>query len=102
MVVFAAVLPATGQRLFDRYDRICDENEQARLDFFDIELRKELPGARAFIVVYGGRCYSNCMIDYPRHRPQFPRKAAEKAWGKSDKELPRRDSRDGSGSSCLA
>lgn len=84
VVVFAAVLPASGQqatpRLFDRYQRICAEDEQARLDHFQIEFRKELPGARAFIVSYGGRCYSDCMVDYPRHRPQFPRKKFEQAW----------------------
>ena len=84
VVVFVTVLPvATGQqpipRLFDRYERICDEGEQMRLDFLDIESRKE-PEARVYIVTYGGRCYSNCKIDYPRHRPQFPRKAEEQAW----------------------
>lgn len=88
VVVFSSVLAtpnAAGQqaapRLFDRYERICDEDEQARLDFFQIEFRKELPGARMFVVTYGGRCYSDCMADHPRHRPQFPRRKSEQAWG---------------------
>ncbi len=83
IVVFVTVLPVTGQqatpRLVDHYERICDEDEQARLDFLHIEVRKE-PEARVYIVTYGGRCYSNCMIDYPRHRRQFPRKTSEQVW----------------------
>lgn len=86
VLVFVTMSPvpnATGRqatpRLFDHYERICDENEKARLDFLAIELMND-PEARVYIVTYGGRCYSNCMIDYPRHRRQFPRKALEQVW----------------------
>ena len=63
--------------LFDRYNQICEEDEKARLDNFGIQLNNE-PEAQAYIIYYGGRCYSGCEEDYPRHRPRVPRKGEAK------------------------
>lgn len=65
--------PLRTPRLFDRYQQICEEDEKARLDNFAIALTNE-PETQAYIVFYGGRCYSSCEIDYPRHRKHAPRK----------------------------
>lgn len=67
---------------FDEYGQICEEDEKARLDHFSIELRKK-PDLVAYVIFYGGRCYSSCEIDYPRHRPHYPRRGeAEQRGGR--------------------
>jgi hypothetical protein len=58
---------------FVEYGQICDETEKAHLDHFAIELNKN-PDLLAYVIFYGGRCYSSCEIDYPRHRPHYPRR----------------------------
>ena len=60
-----------GSFKFDEYGQICEEDEKARLDFFSMQLKD--PDLVAYVVFYGGRCYSSCEIDYPRHRPHYPR-----------------------------
>ena len=60
-------------RKFDEYDDICCEDEKARLDYFAIELQNN-PSATGYIIFYGGRRYSSCWNDYPRHRPRIPYK----------------------------
>jgi hypothetical protein len=62
-----------GYFKFDEYDQVCEEDEKARLDHFAIELQKN-PDLVAYVIYYGGRCYSSCEIDYPRHRPHYPRR----------------------------
>jgi len=57
---------------FEEYDQICEETEKAYLDFFSMQMKD--PDLIAYIVFYGGRCYSSCEIDYPRHRPHYPRR----------------------------
>jgi hypothetical protein len=56
---------------FDEYGDICSDDEKARLDNFAVQLQdnREL---QAYVVFYGGRCYSSCGYDYPRHRPRRP------------------------------
>jgi len=58
---------------FDEYGQICEEDEKARLDHLSIELVAK-PDLIVYVVFYGGRCYSSCEIDYPRHRPHYPRR----------------------------
>jgi len=71
-----------GYFKFDEYDQVCEEDEKARLDHFAIELNKN-PDLVAYVVYYGGRCYSSCEIDYPRHRPHYPRRGeAERRAGR--------------------
>ncbi len=69
-----------GHFKFDEYEDICPGDEKARLDNLAIELQNN-PSLRAYVIFYGGRCYSSCMLDYPRHRPRRPRKgeAAKRA-----------------------
>ena len=62
-----------GHFKFEEYDQICEETEKAYLDFFSMQLM-ENPDLVAYVVFYGGRCYSSCEIDYPRHRPHYPRR----------------------------
>jgi hypothetical protein len=52
---------------FDEYGDICPGDEKARLDNFAIQLQNN-PELQAYIIFYGGRCYSSCEYDYPRHR----------------------------------
>lgn len=63
---------------FDEYGNICSDDEKARLDNLAIQLQNN-PELRAFIIFYGGRCYSSCSDDYPRHRPRYPRKGEAQA-----------------------
>jgi len=58
---------------FDEYGDICSGDEKARLDNLAIQLQSN-PELHAYIIFYGGRCYSSCSHDYPRHRPRYPRK----------------------------
>ena len=62
-----------GHFKFDEYGQVCEEDEKARLDHFAITLN-EHPDLVGYVVFYGGRCYSSCEIDYPRHRPHYPRR----------------------------
>ncbi len=63
---------------FDEYGDICDEDEMARLDNFATQLQRN-PELQAYIIFYGGRCYSSCGYDYPRHRPRRPLKGEAEA-----------------------
>jgi hypothetical protein len=58
---------------FDEYGDICGGDEKARLDNLAIQLQSN-PEFQLYVVFYGGRCYSSCGYDYPRHRPRRPRK----------------------------
>ena len=58
---------------FDEYGSICSGDEKARLDYLAMELERN-PELQAYVIFYGGRCYSSCSDDYPRHRPRYPRK----------------------------
>jgi hypothetical protein len=63
---------------FDEYGDICEEDEMARLDNFAIQLQAN-PDFVGYVVFYGGRCYSSCRYDYPRHRPRYPRRGEAQA-----------------------
>jgi len=63
---------------FDEYGDICSGDEKARLDNLAIHLQN-IPEAQAYVIFYGGRCYSSCGYDYPRHRPRRPRKGEAEA-----------------------
>jgi len=67
-----------GYFKFDEYGDICDEDETARLDNFALQLQTN-PELEAYIIFYGGRCYSSCGYDYPRHRPRRPLKGEAEA-----------------------
>ncbi len=43
-------------RVFDAYGDLPFEHEKERLRAFSVYLRAEPPGARAYIIVYAGRC----------------------------------------------
>lgn len=60
-----------GYFKFNEYGDICSGDEKARLDSFASQLQSN-PEVQAYIVFYGGRCYSSCGYDYPRHRPRRP------------------------------
>jgi hypothetical protein len=62
-----------GHFKFNEYGQICDETEKALLDYFAMELNAN-HDLVAYVVFYGGRCYSSCEIDYPLHRPHYPRR----------------------------
>jgi hypothetical protein len=62
-----------GHFKFDEYGQICEETEKALLDFFSMQLNAN-SDLVAYVVFYGGRCYSSCEIDYPLHRPHYPRR----------------------------
>ena len=63
---------------FDEYGDICSGDEKARLDNLAIELQNNLE-FQVYVIFYGGRCYSSCGYDYPRHRPRRPRKGEAEA-----------------------
>jgi len=63
---------------FDEYGDICSGDEKARLDNLAIELQNN-PEFQLYVIFYGGRCYSSCGYDYPRHRPRRPRKGEAEA-----------------------
>jgi len=63
---------------FDEYGDICSDDEKARLDNFAIQLQNNSE-LQAYVVFYGGRCYSSCGYDYPRHRPRRPLKGEAEA-----------------------
>ncbi len=63
---------------FDEYVDICSGDEKARLDNLGFQLQTN-PELQAFVIFYGGRCYSSCHHDYPRHRPRYPRKGEAQA-----------------------
>ena len=63
---------------FDEYGAICSEDEMARLDNLAIALQNN-PEFQAYVIFYGGRCYSSCEDDYPRHRSRRPRKGEAEA-----------------------
>lgn len=63
---------------FDEYGDICSDDEKARLDNFAGQLQSN-PELQAYIIFYGGRCYSSCGYDYPRHRPRRPIKGEAEA-----------------------
>jgi len=73
----AAAITTDQPRKFDEYADICCEDEKARLDNFAIELQNS-PEAMGYIIFYGGRRYSSCWYDYPRHRARMPYKAEAK------------------------
>jgi len=71
--VNASVVANDEPRKFDEYADICCEDEKARLDYFAIELQNN-PEATGYVIFYGGRRYSSCWYDYPRHRSRIPYK----------------------------
>lgn len=70
--IFATVVRVESFKL-DEYGQICEETEKALLDYFAMELNAN-PDLVAYVVFYGGRCNSSCEIDYPLHRPHYPRR----------------------------
>jgi hypothetical protein len=60
------------------YEDICCDEEKQRLESFALELQKN-PDASAYLMFYGGRSYSSCWYDYPRHRPRLPYKGEAEA-----------------------
>lgn len=71
-------IPTDQPRKVDEYADICCEDEKARLDNFAIELQKD-PNATGYVIFYGGRRYSSCWYDYPRHRSRIPYKGETEA-----------------------
>ncbi len=63
---------------FDEYGDTCSGDEKARLDNLAIHVQNN-PEAQVHVIYYGGRCYSSCGYDYPRHRPRRPRKGEAEA-----------------------
>jgi hypothetical protein len=78
LTIGAAAVSTEEPRKFDEYADICCEDEEARLDSFAIELQNN-PGATGYVIFYGGRRYSSCWYDYPRHRPRVPFKGEAEA-----------------------
>jgi hypothetical protein len=60
------------------YEDVCCDDEKQRLEVLAMELRKD-PEATAYVIYYGGRWYSSCWYDYPRHRPRLPYKGEAEA-----------------------
>ena len=71
--ISAPVVTNDEPRRSDEYADICCEDEKARLDYFANELQ-ENPEATGYVIFYGGRRYSSCWYDYPRHRSRIPYK----------------------------
>jgi hypothetical protein len=63
---------------FDEYGDICSGSEKALLDNLAVALQNN-QDVQLYIIFYGGRCYSSCQYDYPRHRPRRPRKGEAEA-----------------------
>jgi len=79
LVSVSAIAVTTDEpRKIYEYADICCEDEKARLDYFAVELQKN-PKATGHVIFYGGRRYSSCWHDYPRHRSRIPYKGEAEA-----------------------
>jgi len=56
----------------DEFKDICCEDEEARLDYFAIELQHN-PSAQGVIIFYGGQLYRSCWYGGPRYGERRPR-----------------------------